>query len=117
MPSDGLKPPVHGACLLWLLENGILKDIPRSSKAEILEKMIKWTEYFFKFRDKDKDGVAEFQSLLETGWEDAPYFNVGFPCASPDLNAMLVLQMGGGEVGARGWTPGRGMRRMGEEGS
>jgi hypothetical protein len=30
---------------------------------------------------------------VETGWEDAPYFNIGFPCACPGLNASLALQM------------------------
>jgi glycogen debranching enzyme len=93
MPSDGLKPPVHGICLTWLMENGILKDIPKESKAKVLDGLIKWTEYFVNFRDKDKDGLVEFQSFLETGWEDAPYYNIGFPCASPDLNALLALQM------------------------
>ncbi|SHH99480.1 Trehalase [Sporobacter termitidis DSM 10068] len=93
LPNEGLKPPVHGLMLLWLMDNGKLADVPAESKERVLDGLIRWTEYFFKFRDKDKDGLAEFQSLIETGWEDAPYFNVGFPCASPDLNALLAAQM------------------------
>jgi hypothetical protein len=92
-PGDGLKPPVHGVCLMWLLQNGVLKTVSAESKAAVLDGLIRWTEYFVNFRDKDKDGVVEFQSFLETGWEDAPYYNIGFPCASPDLNALLALQM------------------------
>jgi hypothetical protein len=88
-----LKPPVHGLALMWLLDHGIYKDIPDSEWGVVYDGLITWTNYFLNFRDKDKDGVAEFQSLLETGWEDAPYYDNGFPCASPDLNALLALQM------------------------
>ena len=95
MPGgDGLKPPVHGVMLMWLMQNGKLDDISDNEKKWLLERLIKWTEYFTKFRDKDGDGLCEFQSCLETGWEDATYYEtVGFPCASPDLNTFLALQM------------------------
>ncbi|MDR1217291.1 MAG: hypothetical protein LBJ99_01760, partial [Oscillospiraceae bacterium] len=89
----GLKPPVHGAALMWLLDRDIYKDVPDAEWEPVYEGLITWTNYFLNFRDRDGDGVAEFQSLLETGWEDAPYYNNGFPCASPDLNALLALQM------------------------
>lgn len=91
--GGAMKPPVHGAALLWLMENRDLSGISGESKTWLWERLAKWTEFFMAFRDKDRDGTAEFQSVLETGWEDAPYFNVGFPCASPDLNAYLALQM------------------------
>jgi neutral trehalase len=55
--------------------------------------MVRWTEYFFKCRDVDKDGIWENRNPGETGWEDAPYFSVGFPLASPDMNAYLALQL------------------------
>lgn len=91
--GGAMKPPIHGAALLWLMDNRDLSCIAAESKKWLLERMIKWTEFFFAFRDKDRDGTAEFQTALETGWEDAPYFNIGFPCACSDLNAYLALQM------------------------
>ncbi|MDR2605675.1 MAG: hypothetical protein LBC38_00135 [Oscillospiraceae bacterium] len=92
-PSFGLKPPVHGTALLWLMDNTDFGSLPKSEKEWLYAKLVKWTEFWTKERDTDGDGIVEFSSLLETGWEDAPYFNIGFPNASPDLNALLALQM------------------------
>ncbi|MDR2356846.1 MAG: hypothetical protein LBD92_01990 [Oscillospiraceae bacterium] len=92
--GEGLKPPVHGMALLWLMKRRDFASIPKESKETVWEGMRRWTEYFMKFRDKDHDGVAEFQNILETGWEDAPYYDtIGCPCASPDLNAFIALSM------------------------
>jgi hypothetical protein len=93
VPSFGLKPPVHGTALLWLMDNTDFSKIPADSKKWVWEGLKKWTDFWTDTHDVDGDGVMEFAGLLETGWEDAPYFNVGFPCASPDLNALLALQM------------------------
>ena len=92
--SDALKPPIHGMCLLWLMDNCDFASISKESKEFVWDGLRRWTEYFFKFRDKDRDGLAEFLHPLETGWEDAPYYDtMGFPSASPDLNAFLALAM------------------------
>lgn len=92
--SDGLKPPIHGAMLEWLIDNGVYDDINVEEKKWLLERLIAWTNYFTDFRDKDHDGLCEFQSVLETGWEDASYYSyVGFPCCSPDLNTFVAIQM------------------------
>ncbi|MDR0905416.1 MAG: hypothetical protein LBN00_04480 [Oscillospiraceae bacterium] len=93
VPSFGLKPPVHGTALLWLMDNLDFSKLPAAEKAWVWEGLKKWTDFWTNTHDVDGDGVVEFAGLLETGWEDAPYFNVGFPCASPDLNALVVLQM------------------------
>lgn len=92
--GDGLKPPAHGMMLLWLMDNIDFASIPTESKEYVWEGMRRWTEYFIEFRDKDHDGVMEFQNQIETGWEDSPYYyEIGFPCASPDLNAFIALAM------------------------
>jgi hypothetical protein len=92
--GDGLKPPVHGMALLWLMENRSFASLPKSEKEFVYDGMTRWVKYFQNFRDKDRDGIAEYQNALETGWEDAPYYEeIGFPCASPDLNAFLALSM------------------------
>ena len=92
--GDGLKPPIHGMSLLWLMDNCDFASIPKDEKEYVWEGMLRWTEYFIKFRDKDNDGLMEFQNQIETGWEDSPYYyEIGFPCASPDLNAFIALAM------------------------
>ena len=92
--GDGLKPPIHGMSLLWLMDNCDFASIPKESKEFVWEGMRRFTEYYLKFRDRDHDGLCEYQHSMETGWEDAPYYNlIGFPCASPDLNAYIALSM------------------------
>jgi len=88
-----LKPPVHGLCLLWLMENRDLSSVPPEEKEKFWDGLRRWTEYFENEHDTDGDGVYEFKHILETGWEDAPCYNVGFPCASPELNAFIALNM------------------------
>ena len=92
--GDGLKPPIHGMTLLWLMDNCDFASIPKEGKEYVWDGMVRWTEYFLNFRDKDGDGLIEFQNQLETGWEDSPYYyEIGFPCASPDINAFIALAM------------------------
>ncbi len=106
-----MKPPFQGIALLWLMENRDLSCISTEEKKRCYERMSAWTEFFFKCRDFDKDGLWENKGAVETGWEDAPYFYVGFPLASPDMNAYLALQMEAlgklgkelGEPGAEKW--------------
>ena len=88
-----MKPPFQGVALNWLMDNGDLSGIPAEEKRYVYERMGKWTDFFFRFRDLDHDGVWENQSPIETGWEDAAYFYAGFPLASPDMNAYTVLMM------------------------
>ena len=91
--GGSMKPPFQGFALKWLMENRDLSSIPLEDKKFVYDRMKKWLEFFFNFRDLDGDGVWENQSMLETGWEDASYFYVGFPLASPDMNAYTVVMM------------------------
>ena len=91
--DTNMKPPFHGVALKWLMEHCDLSVIPVESKKDLYDKMVKWTEFFYRFRDQDKDGVWENLSMWETGWEDAAYFYVGFPLASPDMNAYTIIMM------------------------
>ncbi|MBR3555901.1 MAG: hypothetical protein IKN89_08305 [Oscillospiraceae bacterium] len=88
-----MKPPFQGAALRWLLKNADLRGISREEKHALYLCMGRWTDYLFRFRDLDGDGLWENLSPLETGWEDASYFSAGFPLASPDANAYTVVMM------------------------
>jgi hypothetical protein len=110
--KNAMKPPFQGTALLWLMDNCDLSAISKDEKLKMYSGMKGWTEFFFKCRDLDKDGIWENRGPGETGWEDAPYFSVGFPLASPDMNAYLALQMEAlgrlgkelGEKEADSWT-------------
>ncbi len=89
----GMKPPFQGVALDWLMDHCDLSKISKADKKDLYDHMVRWAEFFFNFRDLDKDGVWENQGPVETGWEDASYFYVGFPLACPDMNAYTVRLM------------------------
>jgi len=91
--GGSMKPPFQGVALKWLLDNCDLSGVPLEEKKLLYERMGRWTEFFFRFRDLDGDGVWENQGPIETGWEDAAYFHIGFPLASPDMNAYTAVMM------------------------
>ncbi len=92
---QAMKPPVQGAALLWLMDSGVVDAAAPSGDERrwLLERMIRASEYYFRYRDCDEDGLCEYHRALETGWEDAPQYRLGMPQASPDLNALLALQL------------------------
>ena len=93
-PRNAMKPPIQGVALHWLLDNDPqLSAVSREDAEFIYKGIVRWSDFFFLCRDRNKDGLMENISFAETGWEDAPYFNVGFPLASPDMNAYLAIQL------------------------
>ena len=92
--KSAMKPPIHGMVLLWLMEQGVIDAAAPDMEARkwLLERLIAWTEYFFRFRSED--GVlCAYQRVLETGWEDAPQYRGAMPQLSPDLNTYLALSL------------------------
>ncbi len=90
--GEPTKPPVQGVGLLYLMDHFDLSQMPREELEFLYDRMVKWTEFHLNYRDLDHDGLYENQTPFETGWEDATYFRIGFPLASPDMNAYLALQ-------------------------
>jgi putative isomerase len=90
--GETMKPPVQGLGLLWLMEHRDISAFPAAEKEYIWDRMEKWTRFHLEYRDLDHDGIFENHGLAETGWESGSYFRVGFPLASPDMNAYLALQ-------------------------
>ncbi len=89
-----MKPPIQGLALNYLLDaDPELKYVSREDAEIIYKGIVGWTQFFFRCRDWNKDGLMENQGAGETGWEDAPYFNIGFPLASPDMNAYVAIQL------------------------
>ncbi|MDR0470022.1 MAG: hypothetical protein LBH09_08630 [Peptococcaceae bacterium] len=92
-PGETMKPPVQGLALLWLMEHKDLSQFPVEDKEFLYDRMIKWTNFHYEFRDLDKDGIVENHTAGETGWESGSYMQLGFPMALPDTNAYLALMM------------------------
>ena len=95
MPGKvAMKPPIHGLALIWLMEHGVIDAAKPALEDQqwLLDRLIAWTEYFFRFRP-GKGELCAYQRALETGWEDAPQYRIGMPHISPDLNAFLALNL------------------------
>lgn len=90
------KPPVHGWALAWLRRHGSFQD--RKHLAEVYEPLERWTEWYFRYRDTNGNGLPEYRHGNESGWDNSTAMT---PTAttdaglieSPDLSAYLVLQM------------------------
>lgn len=85
-----VKPPVHGWAIRRLAEAGVLTD---ARAAEIYPHLAAWTDWWFRLRDADGDGLPEYHHGNDSGWDNATIFDMGFPAASPDLAAYLVIQL------------------------
>jgi len=85
-----VKPPIHGWCF------GILMDQMEISTEE-LEKayhhLSDWTDWHFKYRDTDGDGIPEYIMGNDSGWDNSTLFDLGTNMETPDLPAYLYLQM------------------------
>lgn len=93
MPGKAaMKPPIHGLALLWLMDRGIIDAAAPATedKLWLLDRLAKWTEFFFNYRP-GRGALCAYQRVLETGWEDAPQYRLGMPQISPDLNTFLAL--------------------------
>ncbi len=85
------KPPVHG----WMLQRmmQISDRIDDKRLAEVYDPLVRWTEWWCRYRDDDGDGICQYHHGNDSGWDDATAFDVGSPNEAPDLNALLVIQM------------------------
>jgi len=85
-----VKPPVHGWCFGLLMDQVELDD-------EVLEKayhhLAAWTDWHFKYRDTDGDGIPEYIMGNDSGWDNSSLFDPGTNIETPDLPAYLYLQM------------------------
>lgn len=85
------KPPIHGWVLEWMLRNGVA--VSDAQLLEIYEPLERWTDWFFKYRDSNGNGIPEYRHGDESGWDNSTVFRDGGLIESPDLSAYLVVQM------------------------
>ena len=60
---------------------------------EVYEPLSKWTDWYFRYRDADHDGLPEYDHGDDSGWDNTTIFFSSPPIETPDLAALLVVQM------------------------
>jgi hypothetical protein len=86
-----LKPPVQGLVLRDLIDAAGIEAC-RDRLAEIYEPMSRWTHWWYRFRDDDRDGMCQYHHGNDSGWDNATVFDQGMPTEGVDLAAYLVIQ-------------------------
>lgn len=85
------KPPVYGWALARLAEvPGLLTE---TRLAEIYAPLCRVTEWWFRHRDDNGDGMPQYNHGNECGWDNSTVFRALPPIDAPDLAAYLVIQM------------------------
>ncbi len=85
------KPPIHGWALDWMMRRAPF--IGDEQVRQVYGPLARWTEWWFAYRDDDRDGLPQYHHGNDSGWDNATPFLVGVPLEAPDLSAYLVLQM------------------------
>ena len=85
------KPPIHGWALQWLMNRS--QSINQERLAEVYPHLVRWTNWYFQFRDTNRDGLPQYDHGNDSGWDNSTAFRSGPAIETPDLAAYLVLQM------------------------
>lgn len=86
-----VKPPIHGWVLKRMIEfSGAL---PPDRLEQAYNMLSRWTDWWFNFRNPDKDGLPVYWHGNDSGWDNGTVFDVTPPLKAADLAAFLVVQM------------------------
>ena len=85
------KPPIHGWALAWMMRHGGYGD--QIHLAEIYGPLSRWTNWFFEYRDSNRDGLPEYNHGNDSGWDNSTALLSGVPIETADLDSFLILQM------------------------
>ena len=84
------KPPVHGWALRWMLSRP--HSIGPRRLAEIYGPLCRWTQWWLTQRGGD-NSMPRYNHGNDSGWDNSTVFDGGAPVQSPDLAALLIVQM------------------------
>jgi putative isomerase len=85
------KPPIHGWALAWMMQHGEYTD--QAHLAQIYLPLSRWTNWFFQYRDSNRDGLPEYDHGYDSGWDNSTVMLSGVPVETADLDSFLILQM------------------------
>jgi putative isomerase len=86
------KPPISGWTVSKLM-TVLGLEATRDAVSDLYEPIRLQTEWWFRFRDADKDGLCAYLHGNDSGWDNSTVFDQGQPTQGADLAAHLVLQM------------------------
>jgi putative isomerase len=61
--------------------------------AQVYEPLSRWTNWFFRYRDMNQDGLPEYNHGNDSGWDNSTVMMPGVPVETADLDSFLILQM------------------------
>ena len=85
------KPPIHGWVLDWMMRQGDFNDVDHLK--QIYEPLSRWTDWYFRYRDSNGDGLPEYNHGNDSGWDNSTVMLSGVPVETPGLDSFLILQM------------------------
>ncbi len=84
------KPPIYGWAIQKISQNMTISD---DIMKILYEKVGKNTDWWFNYRDSDRDYVCEYLHGNDSGWDNSTLFMGEPPVETPDLQTFLILQM------------------------
>lgn len=85
-----VKPPVHGIALQYMLENS--ETLTEERMRLMYEPLIRWTDWWFAYRDDDGDQIPQYHHGNDSGWDNSTVFGESPLIEGVDLSAFLVIQ-------------------------
>ncbi len=85
------KPPIYGWTVRKLVDRLGL-DASRPYLGALYPGMCRLTEWWYRLRDTDGDGMCQYHHGNDSGWDNATLFDQGSPTEGADLAAHLSLQ-------------------------
>ncbi|MGR0218691.1 amylo-alpha-1,6-glucosidase [Agromyces sp. ZXT2-6] len=85
-----VKPPIHGWALRRMRERDVVDE---RWLAAAYEPLSRWTNWWLTARRSGSEGLPHYYHGNDSGWDNSTVFESGVPIESPDLAALLVLQM------------------------
>ncbi|MCP3028489.1 amylo-alpha-1,6-glucosidase [Halobacillus sp. A5] len=84
------KPPVQGLFIIKMLEK---MDLSKPQLETIYTQIKNHVEYYFNYKDFNKDGICEYHHGNDSGQDNSTVFRNAAIIDSPDLTAFLIKSM------------------------
>jgi putative isomerase len=85
------KPPIHGWALAWMMQHGGFTD--PAHLVQIYVPLSRWTNWYFRYRDSNHDGLPEYNHGYDSGWDNSTVMLPEMPVETADLDSFLILQL------------------------
>ena len=84
-----VKPPIHGWALRRLMA---ATELSEAQLSEAYGRIARWTRWWLDCRDRDRDGLCEYDHGNDSGWDNGTAFLRLPPVETPDLATFLAIQ-------------------------